>query len=386
MDRKICVVTGSRAEYGLLRWVIEGIQKSPLLKLQLVATGSHLSPEFGMTSQEIEEDGYHIDRRVEMLLSSDSPVGIGKSMGLGLISFSDVLSDLKPDLMLVLGDRFEIFSVVSAAMATNIPIAHIHGGETTEGAMDEAIRHAITKMSHLHFVAAPEYKRRVEQMGEDPDRVFVVGGLGVDNIISQRLMPREELESSLNMKFAEKNLLITFHPVTLDIGAAQQQVTELLAALGPLKDTRLIFTLPNADTEGRTISSMILDFVSKNPNAKAFPSLGYRRYLSAVRFVDGVVGNSSSGLLEVPSFKKGTVNIGDRQKGRLCAESVINCAPERTEIQRAIDRLYDESFRQRLKAVKNPYGEGGAAEKVVSILERANLDNVLRKRFFDYKS
>lgn len=383
MSRKICVVTGTRAEYGLLRWVMEGIRETQGLELQLIVTGMHLSPEFGLTYRTIETDGFRIDRKVEMLLSSDSPVGLAKSMGLGLIGFGEALQQLQPDLMLVLGDRFEIFSAVAAAMVARIPIAHLHGGETTEGAFDEAIRHSITKMSHLHFVAAEEYRKRVIQLGEHPDRVFLVGGVGIDNIKKLTLLDRPALEASLGFQLGSKNLLITFHPVTLENGTSAQQMAELLAALDTLEDVRLIFTMPNADTGGRVSSDMIQQFVSDHANARAYTSLGQLRYLSCVRHVDGVVGNSSSGLGEVPSFPKGTINIGDRQRGRLKAESVIDCSPDRQSIAAALQRLYSPAFQAILKTVRNPYGEGGASEKIVQVLRDYPIESILKKSFYD---
>lgn len=383
MSYKICVVTGTRAEYGQLRWIMEGIRETPGLELQIIATGMHLSSEFGLTYREIEADGFQIDRKVEMLLSSDSASGVAKSMGLGLIGFADVLQQIQPDLVLVLGDRFEIFSAVAAAMVARIPVAHLHGGETTEGAFDEAIRHSITKMSHLHFVAAEEYRNRVIQLGEQPDRVFLVGGLGIDNINKLELLDRPALEESLGFRFGEKNLLITFHPVTLEDATSADQMVELLAALETLGDTNLIFTMPNADTGGRVLNGMIEQYVTSHANARAYTSLGQLRYLSCIRHVDGVVGNSSSGLTEVPSFCKGTVNIGDRQRGRLKADSVIDCAPDRSSIVAAIQQLYSPIFQAKLKAVRNPYGEGGASEKIVQVLKEYPLESILKKSFHD---
>lgn len=383
MSRKICVITGTRAEYGLLRWVMEGIRETPGLELQIIATGMHLSPEFGLTYREIEKDGFCIDRKVEMLLSSDTPTGLAKSMGLGLIGFGDVLQQLQPDLMLVLGDRFEIFSAVAAAMVARIPVAHLSGGETTEGAFDEAIRHSITKMSHLHFVAAEDYRKRVIQLGEQPDRVFLVGGLGIDNIKNLKLLERAELEESLGFKLSKKNLLITFHPVTLEGATSARQMAELLAALETLKETHLIFTMPNADTGGRVLTDMIERYVASHTNARAYTSLGQLRYLSCIQYVDGVVGNSSSGLSEVPSFGKGTINIGDRQRGRLKAESVIDCIPDRNSIIAAIQQLYLPAFQTRLKTVRNPYGKGGASEKIVQVLKDYPLESILKKSFYD---
>lgn len=383
MTRKICVITGTRAEYGLLRWVMQGIRDDSELTLQIIATGMHLSPEFGLTYREIEQDGFHIDRKVEMLISSDTSVGIAKSMGLGLIGFADALHDLGPDLIVVLGDRFEIFSAVSAALVARIPVAHLHGGEATEGLIDEAIRHAITKMSHLHFVAAEEYRRRVIQLGEQPEYVFLVGGLGIDNIKRLKLLDRAELEASLDFKLGQKNLLITFHPVTLETATAPDQLAELLAALAELQDTQLIFTMPNADTDGRELVRMVEQFVAQHANARAYTSLGQLRYLSCVAQVDGVVGNSSSGLAEVPSLRKGTINIGDRQRGRLQAASVINCEPTRHNITTALEKLYTPDFQSGISKVCNPYGDGGASEKITAVIKSVALQDILKKRFFD---
>jgi GDP/UDP-N,N'-diacetylbacillosamine 2-epimerase (hydrolysing) len=383
MKRKICVVTGTRAEYGLLRWLMEAISTDPKLELQLVVTGMHLSPEFGLTWQVIEQDGFTIDRKVEMLLSSDTPVGVGKSMGLGLIGFADAFEQLAPDLLLILGDRFEILAAATAAMVARIPIAHLHGGEATEGLIDEAIRHSITKMSHFHFVAADEYRRRVIQLGEDPGRVFNVGGLGLDSLSRLKLMTREDLETSLGFQFLPRNLLITFHPVTLEENKASSEFAELLAALETLQETGLIFTLPNADTEGRGLIRMVEEFVSRHPNARAYPSLGQLRYLSCMNLVDGVVGNSSSGLIEAPSLRRGTINIGSRQDGRMKAGSVIDCQPLREEIIEALRRLYSDEFHAVLCTVCNPYGEPGASGKIASLLGSVELNGVLKKRFHD---
>ena len=381
--KKVCVVTGTRAEYGLLRWVMDGIQKSKSLRLQIIATGMHLSHEFGLTFREIEKDGFVIDKKVDMLVSSDTPQGITKSIGLGMIGFADALEDLRPDLMLVLGDRFEIFSAVAATMISRIPVAHLHGGEATEGLIDEPIRHSVTKMSHLHFVANTEYRKRVIQLGEQPDRVFLVGGLGIDNIVKLNLLGRKELEQALVFKLGLKNLMITFHPVTLENSTSEEQMQELLAALGKLKDTHLIFTMPNADTDGRILFRLIEEFVEKHPHSKAFTSLGQLRYLSCIQHIDGVVGNSSSGLAEVPSFKIGTINIGDRQRGRIKADSVIDCKPTRQSIGEALEKLYSTNFQRTIKTVVNPYGTGGASEALVKILEDISLSDILKKEFYD---
>ncbi|HTE46551.1 MAG TPA: UDP-N-acetylglucosamine 2-epimerase [Gemmatimonadaceae bacterium] len=383
MTRKICIVTGTRAEYGLLRWVMDGISKRNGLELQIVATGMHLSPEFGLTYRDIESDGFRIDRKVEMLLSSDTPVGLAKSMGLGLVGFGDVFEQLGPDIVVVLGDRFEIFAAAAAAMVARVPIAHLHGGEATEGLIDEPIRHAVTKMAHIHFVAAEEYRRRVIQLGEQPDRVFLVGGLGVDGIKRLPLFDRPALEESLDFRLGARNLLVTFHPLTLERSTSERQMEELLAALDELQDTHLIFTMPNADTDGRVLFDLIRRFVADHDNARAFASLGQLRYLSCVGHVDAVVGNSSSGLAEVPSFGKATVNIGDRQRGRLKAESVIDCPPERTAIRAAIAQVYTEGFQKTVRCAKNPYGDGGASERIVELLATVSLDDIVKKRFYD---
>ena len=383
MNRRICVITGTRADYGMLRWVMEGIRQTPGLDLQIIATGMHLSLVFGLTYREIEMDGFVIDAKVDMQLESDTPAGLARSMGLGLIGFGEVLERLRPDVMLVLGDRFEMLPAVAAATVARIPIAHVHGGETTEGAFDEGIRHAITKLSHLHFVAAEEYRRRVVQLGEDPERVFLVGGLGVDNIKRLTLLDRAQLESRLEFQLAAKNLLITFHPVTLENATSSGQMAELLAALDAREDTKLIFTMPNADTGGRALIDMIEAFVAGHSNARAYTSLGQLVYLSCIRHVDAVVGNSSSGLTEAPSFGKGTINIGDRQRGRLKSESVIDCSPDRASIAQAFDRLYSPAFQLTLRDVRNPYGEGGASEQIVRVLKDFPLESILKKSFHD---
>lgn len=383
MKRKICVVTGTRAEFGLLRWLMQDIARCDGLELRVVATGMHLSPEFGLTYREIEQAGFGIDSRVELLMSSDTPTGVSKAMGLGLIGFGDVYARMQPDLIVVLGDRFEVFAAAAAALVAGIPIAHLHGGELTEGAFDDAMRHSITKMSHLHFVAAEEYRRRVIQLGEDPRRVFAVGGLGVDAIKRIELLGREELEKSMDFKFQSRNLLVTFHPVTLEQQGSAQQMIDLLAVLDELENTGLIFTMPNSDTGGRELMALVEAFVARHPLARAYPSLGQLRYLSCLRHVDGVVGNSSSGLAEAPSMGTGTINIGDRQRGRLMAASVIQCEPSVSGIRSALARLYDPEFRALLRSVRNPYGTGGAAKQIVEVLENHPLDGLLKKTFFD---
>lgn len=381
--KKICVVTGTRAEYGLLRWLMEEIKKSNLLTLNLIVCGMHLSPEFGLTIKQIEDDDFKVNKKVEMILSSDTPASIAKSMGIGLISFADALEDLKPDLLLVLGDRYEILSVTSAALVARIPVAHLHGGEATEGSIDEAIRHSITKMSHIHFVASHVYQKRVIQLGEQPDTVFNVGGLGIDNILKLNLLDKKELEETLDLKLRKRNFLITFHPVTLESNTSEEQMNQLLYSLSSFKETGFIFTMPNSDTHGRILFSMIKKFAQENRNAKYFTSLGQLRYLSCIQHVDLVIGNSSSGIIEVPSFKKPTINIGDRQKGRIKADSIIDCHPEKESIMNSIKKALSYDFQESIKKTINPYGQGGASTKIVKILEDYNFDNILKKNFYN---
>ena len=382
--KRICVITGSRADYGLLHWVMEGILASQHLELQLVATGMHLSPEFGLTYLEIEKDGFRINRKLEMLLSSDTPAGITKSMGLGMIGFADVLTELKPDILLVLGDRYETLVAATAAMVALIPIAHISGGESTEGAFDEAIRHSITKMAWWHFVASDAYAKRVIQLGENPKYVFNVGGLGVDNIKKTKLLTKIELIGESGIKFGKKNLLVTFHPVTLEKQTSQKHFHILLNVLDKFKEIYLIFTMPNADSDARIIKQMIGVFLERNKERSiAFTSMGYKNYLSTLQFVDGVVGNSSSGLGEAPTFQIGTINIGDRQKGRIKAKSIIDCNPTAKSISKAIKKLYSEDFQAGLKTVTNPYGEGGASRKIVEVLQNLIIPKETKKIFYD---
>jgi GDP/UDP-N,N'-diacetylbacillosamine 2-epimerase (hydrolysing) len=382
--RKICVITGTRAEYGLLRWIMQAIKADPDLLLQLIVTGTHLSKDHGLTYKFIEEDGFNIDSKIDILTVSDSAVDIAKSIGLAVFGFAEALDKLKPDLIVVLGDRFEVFSAVSAALVAKIPVAHIHGGEVTVGSYDDAFRHSITKMAHLHFVAAEPYRQRIIQLGEKPEHIFLVGGLGVDAIKRLQLLDKSNLERLLGFKFNSKNLLITFHPATLDNIAPEIQMKELLAAFSELKDTQLIFTLPNADTGSRSLIKMIKNFVKENSNAYVFESLGQLNYLSLIAHVDAVVGNSSSGLIEAPSFSKGTINIGSRQRGRLQAKSVINCEPIRESILNALCKLYSSEFQKNLKNITNPYGEGGASEKVVKVLKESNLLDITKKIFNDF--
>ena len=383
MNRKICVVTGSRADYGLLRSVMQGIKNDPNLIIQVIVTGMHLSPTFGLTYKEIESDGFFIDEKVEVITELDTSEEISQSIAKGIIGCAKAFNRLEPDLILLLGDRYEIFSAAIAAHVALIPIAHIHGGELTGGALDEAFRHSISKMSSLHFVAAEEYKKRLIQLGENPKSIYLAGGLGVDSIKKHKLLNKHELENELNIKFLDKSLLITFHPETLDIEGSEFHFKELLKALSNFKDTTLIFTMPNADTGGRKLINMVEEFVIENKNAKAFTSLGQLLYFSCILNMDGVVGNSSSGIIEVPSFKKATVNIGDRQLGRLQAESIINCKPLKKDILNAIEKLYSFSFQTLLGRVTNPYSGTGVNEKIIEILGATSLDGIIKKAFHD---
>jgi UDP-N-acetylglucosamine 2-epimerase (non-hydrolysing)/GDP/UDP-N,N'-diacetylbacillosamine 2-epimerase (hydrolysing) len=382
--RKICVVTGTRAEYGLLYWLMKEIEQDPDLELQIVATGMHLSPEFGMTFKVIEEDGFRIDAKVEMLLSSDTPVGIAKSIGLGVIGFADALERLKPDLMVILGDRFEILAAAQAAMVAKIPIAHIHGGERTEGLIDEAIRHAVTKMAHLHFVANEEYRRRVIQLGEHPNRVFNFGAPGIDNIVKLRLLSKEEFEEEIGFELGSLNFLVTYHPVTLEQTDPRESMKTLLCALDEFPDAKIIITKPNADTYGRGISQVIDHYGRQHPGrVYVSTSLGQIRYLSAIRHVDVVIGNSSSGIVEVPVFKKPTVNIGNRQKGRLAGDTVIHCPEKKEDIVHAIRKALSPEFQQTLRHARSLYGEGHTSEKIKRVLKEVNVSDLIAKPFYD---
>ena len=382
--RKICVVTGTRAEYGLLYWLLKEIQKDKTLKLQLIVTGMHLSPEFGLTYKEVEKE-FKITKKIKLALKDDSCIGISNDMAKLQQKFTKTLKDLTPDILVILGDRWEMLSVSISAMLCNIPIAHIHGGETTQGAIDEAIRHSITKMAHLHFTATNKYKKRVIQLGENPKRVFNVGGMGVENIKRLKLLRKSELEKSINFKFNKKNLIVTFHPVTLETKTAKEQFKNLLEVIDDLKETHIIFTKANSDTDGKIINKMIDEYVAKNSHKSvAFTSLGQLRYLSALQYVDAVIGNSSSGLLEAPSFKIATINIGNRQKGRIKAKSVIDCKPTKKDILKAIDKIYKKKFDIKLQNSKNLYEQKKyPSKKIVEILKEIDLDNILTKKFYD---
>ena len=376
---RICVVTGTRADYGLLRPVMRALDAADDFELLTVATGAHLSPEFGMTVEAIEGDGFEVTDRIEMLLSSDSPVGICNSMGLATIGMAGVLDRLRPDIVMVLGDRYEILAVVQAALIAKVPVAHVSGGDITEGAVDDAIRHAVTKLSHLHFVTNEESARRVIQMGEDPNRVVVAGNPGLDELLDFEPMSRSELETSLGLELRQKNLLITYHPATLAQEPPAEAFGELLAALDNLgEDVGLIFTLPNADTDGRVLMRMIHEFVELHPNAVAHASLGQQNYWSCLKAVDAVVGNSSSGLTEAPAVGVAAVNVGERQRGRLRAASIIDCRAESGAITTALARALERGPVER----SSPYGEGAAAGRIIRTLRSVHdTQALLAKRF-----
>jgi GDP/UDP-N,N'-diacetylbacillosamine 2-epimerase (hydrolysing) len=381
---KICVVTGSRAEYGLLYWLLKKLESAEDFELELVVTGMHLSPEFGMTYKEIEKDGFPIAEKIPMLLSSDAPAGVTKSTGLGLIGFADLFDRSRPDVVVVLGDRFELFAVASAALFAAIPIAHIHGGEVTTGAFDEAIRHSITKMASLHFTAAEAYRKRVIQLGEQPDTVFNVGAPGLENIQKISLLTKEETEQSLGLKLGKKSLLVTWHPVTLEPGRAKQDLKALLDALDKLDDTKFVFTKSNADNEGRSLNRLIVDYVTSCPEkAVVHTSLGQVRYLSTLRQVTGVIGNSSSGIIEAPSVKTGTINIGRRQEGRVRASSIIDCDPDLESICSAFERLFSPEFQSLVQHTRNPHDGGPVSENILRILRQQESSGWRKKPFFD---
>ncbi|MEZ8105254.1 UDP-N-acetylglucosamine 2-epimerase [Vibrio cortegadensis] len=385
--KKICVVTGTRAEYGALKPLLDEIESAPDLKLQLISTGSHLSPEFGYTQNQIDLDGFQVLKKIEILLSSDSPVGVSKAMGLAQISFAEAFDELQPDIILIIGDRYELLPVASVANVARIPVAHISGGEITEGAIDEQIRHALTKLSHLHFTAMKEYSNRVIQMGEQPSRVFTVGEIGLDNILNMTLLDRKEFEKSINCKLKKKNLLFTYHPVTSDpVEQTLAEFRDILSAFDEQDDTLIIFTKANADVGGRAINNIIDEYCTTHKdNAIVFASLGQLRYLSALQFVDAVVGNSSSGIWEVPSFKTATINIGDRQKGRVMADNTISIRANRDELLLALEKMQADDFMHSLLYTKNPYGSGNSSRKVVEILRNIDLSQLSHKSFYDIK-
>lgn len=381
---KICIATGTRAEYGLLKPLIEKINVDSDSTLQLLVTGAHLSPEFGLTYKQIEADGFTIDAKVEMLLSSDTPEGVTKSMGLGMIGYADAFKKLNPDLLVILGDRYEMLAVASTALIYKIPIAHISGGDITEGAYDDAIRHSITKMSVLHFTSTEIYRNRVIQLGEQPDRVYNVGAIGLDNFKLLTLLSQSELETELNITFEKYNYLVGFHPETLSGQSAEEQFNELLQAIDSQEDSFFIFTKANADTDGRIINRMMEDYINTHPDkAVFFDSLGSLRYISVMKQVTAVVGNSSSGIVEAPSAPTATINIGDRQKGRIQAESIINCKAYKEDINMSFNKVKSIEFRNIVETVVNPYGDGTASGQIYEILKNISLNELRQKKFYD---
>ena len=383
--RKIAVVSGTRAEYGLLYWIIKGVHNDPDLALQLIVTGMHLSPEFGLTIEAIEKDGFPIADKVEMLLSSDTETAIATSMGLGIIGFAKAYERLKPDILVVLGDRFEIFSAVSTAVHFRIPVAHIHGGESTEGVIDEQFRHSITKMSHIHFPSTKKYADRIAQMGENPENIFCYGAPGLDNIHKLNLLSREQLAHDLNLPTKKQWALVTYHSETLEKDKANIQIKIILESIKEFTDIYWILTSPNADTESRIIVKTIEDHVKHNPeNSKLFNSLGRLKYLSLLRDSIVMVGNSSSGIVEAPSFRVPVVNIGNRQSGRIKAENVIDVLKhEKVEILTAIRKAISKEFKDSLNKIENPYGDGNTSGKIVEVLKTYSLSDILRKKFRD---
>lgn len=383
--KRLVIVTATRAEYGLLAPIIKKLQKNGNVEVRLAVTGAHLSPEFGMTVKEIEADGIAIDKKIEILMSSDTPVGISKSMGLAIISFAEYFAESKPDALMVLGDRYETLAIVCAALNNRTPIIHLYGGEATLGAIDEAVRNAITKLSFLHFTSTEEYRHRVIQMGEAPERVFYVGAMGVENAKNVKLLNKKELETEIGFSLGDKHAVLTFHPVTLEGNTAERQTIELLQAIIKFPDINFLCTKANADADGRIINKLIVRYADEYPNIHLVDSLGTQRYLSAVSCSEFVIGNSSSGIVEAPSFKIPTINIGDRQLGRIQANSVINCEPLENCIIKAINKSLSNNFKNKLKDIFNPYGDGNTSEKIVSITEDYLNNNKvsLKKKFFD---
>ena len=383
MKKNIAVITSSRADYGLIKNLLFLISANDDFDLKLFVTGMHLSKRYGLTYQEILKDKIEIYKKININLTSDDPLSLSSSISIGIKEFSKAFKKLKTDLLIVLGDRFELLSAVIPASFENIPIAHIHGGETTEGVLDEAVRHSITKFSNIHFVASEIYRKRVIQLGENPLTVFNVGGLGIDSIARTNLLTKNQIQKKLKINFSKKSLMVTYHPVTLQRYSTQKDISELILSLEKLKDITLIITLPNSDLDNLKIISSFKSFAKRNSNVYLFKSLGQLKYLSLLSIVDGVIGNSSSGLLEVPYFKKGTINIGDRQKGRLKAKSIIDCKPNSKSIMRAIKTLYSVEFQKEIKNVKSPYGKKGASKRIMEILEKISFTTLIQKKFYD---
>lgn len=385
MKKVISILTATRAEYGLLKPVIEKLNQIDEFDVKVVVTGAHLSPEFGLTYKEIENDNIKIDEKIEILLSSDTPSAISKSMGLAMISFADYFARVKSDLLIVLGDRYETLAVCLSAMNQNIPIAHLYGGETTEGAVDEAIRHSITKLSHLHFTSTDEYRKRVIQLGENPKTVFNVGSLGVENALQQNLLSKEELASWLKLDLNKPYIIGTYHPVTLENSTAHEQTKALLDCCISKKDINFIFTKSNADSSGRIINKLLDEYSQKYENIFVFTSLGMLRYLSSLKYAKAVIGNSSSGIVEAPSFHIPTINIGDRQKGRIQSKSTINCEPTQNAIEFALIRALSDDMQNLAKNSTNPYQKANTSDNIVKTIKEFILEGKLtiKKKFYD---
>jgi len=387
MKKTICIVTGTRADYGLLRPIIKQFIATNSFVLKIVATGMHLSEDFGLTYKEIEEDGISIDAKIDVLQDDDSNKAMSKAIGIGVIGFAEYFEQTQPEMVVVLGDRFEIFAAVTAAAVACIPIAHLYGGEITEGAVDEFFRHSISKMSYLHFTSTEQYRQRVINMGEAPERVFNVGAIGVENILSMPLMTKDELVRSIGFDLNSPYALVTFHPVTLEKDTATKQIESLLSALDETNGLNYIFTKANADANGRSINRKIDAYCEEKGNTIAYTSMGVLRYLSAMKYCEMVIGNSSSGIMETPSFKKPTINIGDRQKGRICAKSVISCEPEERSIINSIDKARSQQFLREIANQISPYGDGKTSEKIVTVIKDfLDKDKInLKKSFYDVR-
>jgi UDP-N-acetylglucosamine 2-epimerase (non-hydrolysing)/GDP/UDP-N,N'-diacetylbacillosamine 2-epimerase (hydrolysing) len=385
--RKICIVTGTRAEYGLFYWLMKEINGDDSLDLQILVTGSHLAPKFGNTVDLIKEDGFCIQESINIEVGDDTQVGVSRSMGLAVIGIGEAFERLKPDVVVVLGDRYEVLAASSAATIARIPIAHIHGGEITEGAIDDAMRHAITKMSHLHFTAAGSYRDRVIQLGEMPERVFVVGAPGLDNIDKLELFDLPSLESELGISSDAPFFLVTLHPTTLGAGKPDLEAKKMLDALDSFLEHHIVFTGVNADPGSNKITNLLYDYSKKNKNRVSFyPSLGQTRYFSAMKYSAAVIGNSSSGIIEAPVMKTPTINIGDRQKGRLRSESIIDCKARKNEIIAAIKQAISPDFQKRFEKMELPYGSGGAAVKIKKLLKSVDLNSLRWKSFHNIPS
>lgn len=383
--KRIAVLTATRAEYGLLKKIIEKLRLCDEFETDVLVTGMHLSPEFGMTYKEIEKDGIPIAKKIDILLSGDSPVCISKSMGLATMGFAQHFSECKYDLLVVLGDRFETLAVCIAAMNQRIPIAHLYGGETTEGAVDECIRHSITKMSYLHFTSTEEYRKRVIQLGEHPSRVHTVGSMGIENIVNEKLLTKEQLEYSLEFSLKNPFVVVTFHSTTLEKETSSEQCKNLLNAIEKFPTIQFIFTKANADADGRVINKMLEEFVLEHENCMIISSLGMKRYLSALKYCAFVMGNSSSGLIEAPSFGIPTINIGERQKGRLRAASVLDCPAEEGKIVEKMIEALEASRNHKYSNVENPYGDGNTSDRIVNeIIKACSQEEIsLKKKFYD---